>query len=198
MSPNKREYSFLTSILLADNPSKLIRSNEEEIFKIIPELSRCKNFKQNNIWHIYDVYEHILHVVDGVPNNLVLRMAALFHDIGKPFVYTEDKDGIGHFYGHWEKSKEIFTDFALKYNLDEFTKNLISNLVFYHDLNIDKISNEEFANLVDIFDTEGIIMLYQLKQSDLLAQNEQFSYLLKNYDKQKERMLLTKRSRNKI
>lgn len=193
MSPNNREYSFLTSILLADNPSKLIRSNEEEIFRIIPELSVCKNFKQNNIWHIYDVYEHILHVVDGVPNNLVLRMAALFHDIGKPFVYTEDEDGIGHFYGHWEKSKKIFTDFALKYNIDEFTKNIISNLILYHDLNIDKISNEEFTDLVDIFDTEGIIMLYQLKQSDLLAQNEQFSYLLKNYEKQKERMLLTKR-----
>ena len=64
--------------------------------------------EQKNIWHVYDVYEHILHVIDGVPNNITLRLAALFHDIGKPFVYKEDENGVGHFYGHWNKSKEIF------------------------------------------------------------------------------------------
>ena len=106
---------FLINILLSDKPSKNIKLNEKQIFEMIPELSACKNFNQNNIWHIYDVYDHILHVVDGVPNSLALRMAALFHDIGKPFVYTEDENGIGHFYDHWNKSNEIFLNFISKY-----------------------------------------------------------------------------------
>ena len=93
---------FLINILLSDKPSKNIKFNEKQIFEMIPESSACKNFNQNNIWHIYDVYDHILHVVDGVPNSLALRMAALFHDIGKPFVYTEDENEIGHFYDHWK------------------------------------------------------------------------------------------------
>lgn len=180
---------FLINILVQDNPSEFIKRNEEEIFQMLPELFSCKNFKQNNIWHIYDVYEHILHVIDGVPNNIVLRMAALFHDIRKPLVYTEDEVGVGHFYNHWEKSKEIFDQFAEKYCLEENMKKLTSNLILYHDLNIDKISDDELIQLINIFDKDGITMLFQLKQSDLLAQNEQFHYLLNNYENQKRRIL---------
>ncbi len=183
------EINFLISILLKEKPSEYFRNNEERIFKIIPELSICKNFNQNNIWHIYDVYEHILHVVDGVPNNIVLRLAALFHDIGKPFVYKEDENGVGHFYGHWNKSKEIFENFARKYNLEENTNTIISNLILYHDLNIDKISGDELEKLVSIFNEDGIIMLFQLKRSDLLAQNKQFHYLLDDYAIQEKKLL---------
>lgn len=183
------ELKFLIDILLKDKPSESIRKNEYEIFKMIPELSLCKNFNQNNDWHIYDVYEHILHVVDGVPNNLILRVAALFHDIGKPFVYKEDEFGVGHFYGHWNRSKEIFDKFSERYNLDENLRRKISNLILYHDLNIDKISEEEFNKLISVFDDEGILMLFELKRSDLLAQNRKFHYMLDDYERQKIRVL---------
>ena len=59
----------LFNILLSDNPSELIKYHEKEIFLLIPELEKSKGFNQNNEWHIYDVYEHILHVIDGAPNN---------------------------------------------------------------------------------------------------------------------------------
>lgn len=180
---------FLIDILLEDKPSESIRNNEDEVFKMIPELSLCKNFNQNNDWHIYDVYEHILHVVDGVPNNLILRMAALFHDIGKPFFYKEDEFGVGHFYGHYINSKEIFDNFSERYNLDEDLRRKISNLILYHDLNIDKISEDEFNKLINVFDEEGMIMLFELKRSDLLAQNRKFHYMLDDYERQKTRVL---------
>lgn len=183
------DINLLLNILLKDKPSEFIRHYEKEIFELIPELYMCKDFKQNNIWHIYDVYEHILHVIDGVPNNIILRLAALFHDIGKPFVYTKDENGIGHFYGHWNKSEKIFENFAEKYNIEEKTKNIISNLILYHDLNIDKASDDELEKLINTFNEDGIIMLFELKQSDLLAQNGQFHYLLGDYELQKKRFL---------
>lgn len=191
------ELNLLIDILTQEKPSEPIRNNEEEIFKIIPELRMCKNFNQNNIWHIYDVYKHILHVVDGVANNINLRLAALFHDIGKPFVYKEDEFGIGHFYGHWIKSKEIFDKFAEKYNLDKSSKDIISNLILYHDLNMEKITDDEITKLINVFDTEGINMLFQLKESDLLAQNPKFHYLLNEYDNHKNKILSKKASINK-
>lgn len=180
---------FLLKVLMQEKPSEFIRNNSEEIFKILPELAICKDFKQNNIWHNYDVFEHIIRVVDGVPNNLILRMAALFHDIGKPFVYKEDKMGVGHFFGHWDKSKEIFCEFAQKYSIDENIKRTVSNLILYHDLNIDKLSDNELAELIKNFDTNSIVMLFQLKRSDLLAQSEEFHYLLENYKKQEIKVL---------
>ena len=183
---------FLINILLKDKPSEFIKNNINDIIQIIPELSFCINFNQNNIWHIYDVFEHILQVVDGVPNNLSLRIAALFHDIGKPFVYKEDENGIGHFYGHWNKSNEIFLEFAKKYNLEEKEQKLISNLILYHDLNIGKFNDDELNKLINILGKDGIILLFKLKRSDLLAQNKEFHYLLDDYKKQETKILSIK------
>ena len=186
------EFNFLKHILSQENPSKFIKEHENLIFKIIPELSICKGFNQNNMWHIYDIYDHILCVVDNVPNNINLRLAALFHDIGKPFVYKEDEDGVGHFYGHWEKSKEIFIKFANEYRISDKDKNLICNLIFYHDMNVDRMIKEEIKEMIDNLSYEGIIMLFELKKSDLLAQNPKFHYLLNNYEIQKQKTLKLK------
>ena len=180
----------LYEILLSEKPSYNILNNEKKIFELIPELKNCRGFNQNNEWHIYDVYEHILHVVDSVPANIVLRMASLFHDIGKPNSYTEDENKIGHFYGHWDESKKIFDDFALKHNLDPTMSSLISSLIYYHDINISKLSNEELNKLHETLGEQGIKMLFELKTADLLAQNKKFHYILKDYEEQKDRLLL--------
>ena len=179
----------LYKILLSDKPSKQLIKRERELFELIPELEECKGFNQNSDWHIYDVYEHILHVIDYVPNNLSLRLAALFHDLGKPKTYKEDENGIGHFYGHWEISKEIFERFAEEYNINQQLATLVSNIIYYHDLNIDKRSEEEKDKIYDLFGKEGIILLYQFKKADLLAQNKKYHYILDDLDKQKEKIL---------
>ena len=179
----------LYNILLSENPREQLLYNEDELFKLIPELKVCKGFNQNNKWHIYDVYEHILHVVDYVPLDLTLRLAALFHDIGKPLSYTEDDEGIGHFYGHWDESIKIFNEFSDKYNIDKDIRNKVSNLIYYHDINIAKLDEERLKQLFETFDVEGIKQLYELKKADLLAQNEKYHYILKDLDDQKEKLL---------
>ena len=180
----------LFEMLLSDKPSDVIKNNEDKIFLLIPELSLCKGFNQNNEWHIYDVYEHILKVVDNVPPNIILRLAALFHDIGKPESYFEDENKVGHFYGHWEKSKEIFDSFSSKFLIDKSIKESVSKLIYYHDMNITKLSLDEINKLFETFKIEEIKMLYQLKRADLLAQNKKYHYLLNEYDKQEKKILL--------
>ena len=125
----------LKRILTSKIPSIEIKNREEEIFDFIPELQKCKGFNQKNVWHPYDIYEHTLHVIDYVENNEILRMAALFHDLGKPEVYEEDKYGIGHFPKHWFESKGIFERFAEDNDYDEEKTKTISKLILYHDLN---------------------------------------------------------------
>lgn len=179
----------LFDILVQDKPSILIKNNEEKIFELIPELRICKGFNQNNEWHIFDVYEHILHVLDNVENNLILRLAALFHDVGKPLCYTEDELKVGHFYGHWEKSKEIFEEFASKYNIDESIKEIVSNLILYHDINFDKLSKDELDVIIKELKFDGIIKLFNIKRSDLLSQNPKYHYMLGKYDEQENKIL---------
>ena len=179
----------LYKILLSDKPSVELLNKEKELFELIPELEKCKDFNQNNDWHIYDVYTHTLCVINYIPNKLALRLAALFHDTGKPISYKEDENCTGHFYGHWIESQKIFNNFASKNNVEKKLANLVSNLIYYHDINIGKFNNEQIQKLYTIFTKDEIKMLYELKKADLLAQNEKYHYILDDYDKQERKLL---------
>ena len=169
-----------------------LKENGSEIFKLIPELEICRGFEQNNNWHIYDVYEHILHVVKFVDNNICLRIAALFHDVGKPFCYSIDQNGVGHFYNHWNKSAKILQKYFEKLNLSKDQEKLISNLVFYHDINIDKLNKIELNKIISDIGYNNIGLLFSLKRADLLAQSPEYHILLSNLDRQEELLKKTK------
>jgi len=171
-------YNDLLKILLSNKVYYELKNNERLLFELIPELKECQGFNQNNKWHIYDVYEHILHVVANVEPNKYLRLAALFHDIGKPSTYIEDGNGIGHFYNHWNISIEIFNKYKKDFRLLESEYNLISNLIFYHDLNIDKLNLYELREMIDKIGKDNIKLLFSLKKADLLAQSPKYHFLL--------------------
>ena len=67
---------------------------------VIPELGPTIGFDQRSPHHAYDLFTHIAHVTGATPPDLVLRWAALLHDIGKIPSFTQDETGRGHFYGH--------------------------------------------------------------------------------------------------
>ena len=182
----------LFNIILSDNSTGKIKKDEKLIFDMIPELKKCKGFNQNNPWHIYDVYEHTLKVVSAVPKTPILRLAALFHDIGKPNAYFEDEKGIGHFRGHWTESQIIFDKFANKYQLEEKLKKAVSLLILYHDKNLEDLEDEENLFIIKQFDKTAIIDLFKLKKADLEAQSEQYHYLLDEYNRQENKILLLK------
>ncbi len=69
---------------------------------VLPELAACKGVLQSG-YHTHDVYGHTLLTVERVPSDLVLRLAALFHDVGKPPTATPD----GAFTGHENVGAEL-------------------------------------------------------------------------------------------
>ena len=75
--------------------------------RVIPELGPMVGYDQKNRHHIHDLYTHTALVVHHCPNDLVLRWAALLHDIGKPEVMTLSEDGQAHYYGHAAVSAEM-------------------------------------------------------------------------------------------
>ncbi len=69
---------------------------------LAPELVEGVGVEQNQ-WHAYDVWHHALASVDATPRgDLVLRLAALLHDVGKP----RTKRG-PHFYRHEQIGAEM-------------------------------------------------------------------------------------------
>ena len=138
------------------------------ISEIIPEIKECIGFNQNNKYHQYDVYEHCLRTVDSCnTNDFIIKMAALLHDIGKPYSYSEDELGYGHFYGHPERSYEI-CETLLKNNfrLTKDETNQILCLVKNHDVAM-HLSDKSARKLLSKVPENIIHKWFILKQADI-------------------------------
>ncbi len=102
------------------------------LLRIIPELLEGTGINQPQ-FHVDDVYTHSLKTVDAAVDDV--KLAALFHDIGKPRSRSEDEKGV-HFYGHdivgAEMTKEIME--RLKFSRAEIdrTANLVRWHMFYY------------------------------------------------------------------
>ena len=62
---------------------------------VLPEVDACKGVPQGG-FHTHDVYGHTLQAVELTSPDLLLRLAALFHDVGKPATATPDGAFTGH------------------------------------------------------------------------------------------------------
>jgi tRNA nucleotidyltransferase (CCA-adding enzyme) len=98
----------LDKILLSPFPHLGIRKIHEigALPYTIPELIPSVGFEQNK-FHIHDVFEHTLWVLERTPQDLILRWSAIFHDIGKPHTLSVDPDGSRHFYSHETVSETL-------------------------------------------------------------------------------------------
>ena len=166
----ERVFEELKKIIVYDDFYKVLDEYREIFFELIPELSECNNFEQYNSYHIYDVYTHIIHVVKNTSGNVYLRLAALFHDIGKPRVFKRDDKGVGHFLGHPKASCDIFKRFANTYKVDNKTRKIVSDLILYHDDSL-SIKSNKIYNFYNKFNMDRIEMLFRLKEADIKGQN---------------------------
>ena len=88
------------------------KTPEELTSQFGPEVARMVGFEQKNSHHCYDLWEHTLHTVASVPTEGLtdeqitkLKVAAFFHDIGKPEVSTFNQaTGQQVFYNHAKHS----------------------------------------------------------------------------------------------
>lgn len=151
----------LSKLVCGDGVLDVLLRFSDVMTTIIPELGPCIGFDQNNKYHCYTVYDHIAVAVWNSPSDdLVVRMALLLHDIGKPCCYTEDENG-GHFHGHGEFSYELAKKSLSRLRFDNKTRHSILTLVLHHDAQIEptpktvrrwlnRIGAEEFARLLKI------------------------------------------------
>lgn len=126
----------LVKLLLSDHPGLLREVYESGISDVIlPEFSELMHTRQNNPHHCYTVGEHTIRVVENVPKDRVLRLAALFHDVAKPVCKTTDENGIDHFYGHPKEGAQMAQRIFRRLKFDVDTMQKVCGLVQWHDDN---------------------------------------------------------------
>lgn len=151
----------LSKLICGDGVLNVLLVFSDVMATIIPELEPCIGFNQNNKYHCYTIYGHIaVAVANSMGDDLVVRMALLLHDIGKPCCYTEDENG-GHFHGHGVFSRDLAEKALSRLRFDNKTRDAILELVLYHDATIEptaktvrrwlnKVGEDQFFRLLRI------------------------------------------------
>ncbi|MDY3619077.1 CCA tRNA nucleotidyltransferase [Agathobaculum sp.] len=112
---------------------RALREFPDVLAQVLPEIGPMLGCAQQNPHHLYDVYEHSIRAVGQVPGAPVLRLAMLLHDCGKPACKTVDENGIGHFYGHPRKSRELAEAALARLRLSREDAETVLLLVEQHD-----------------------------------------------------------------
>ena len=169
----------------------LLNSSKEAIEKAFGEkVANMKDYDQNNPNHQYDLLEHTIEVMEGLPKEKylpedyqTLKTAAFFHDVGKPEV-AKEKDGKTVYYRHAEKSKEISVDILQEMGYTESEIDRILFFVQHHDdfINVSTIDDKTVEKVSKILEkmksaeyvptNKDQMMLLDLCRADVQAQSE--------------------------
>ncbi len=97
-----------------------------------PELLEGVGMEQN-AYHRWDVWRHGMEALDASQGDAVLRLAALFHDIGKPKTRgRNDKSGEYTFYEHERVGAELVEPIALRLRFSNEERARMVHLVRHH------------------------------------------------------------------
>ncbi len=129
----ERVFVELGKLLCGPGAGKILLAYPDILGVVIPELTPMVGFEQHNVHHCYDVYTHTAVAVDHVPPELKLRLAMLFHDIGKPATFSMGEDGQGHFYGHPKVSAALAEQILVRLRAPKRLREAVVRLVRVHD-----------------------------------------------------------------
>lgn len=129
----ERVFSELGKLLCGKAAGRVLRTYPQVLGAVVPEILPMVGFDQRNAHHCYDVWTHTAVAVDHVPPELPLRLAMLFHDIGKPDTFSLGEDGQGHFYGHARRSVEQAEAILTRLRAPRQVRETVLLLVRYHD-----------------------------------------------------------------
>ncbi|HKY50562.1 MAG TPA: CCA tRNA nucleotidyltransferase [Candidatus Limnocylindria bacterium] len=154
----------ITKIMGAPRPSIAFRmlSDVGLLAVLCPELEACRDTPQEK-FAAQNVFDHSLATVDATPaNDLVLRLAGLFHDIGKPDTFSD-----GHFHQHEfvgeVKARQILRRWKFEKETVAEVTHLIRHHMFWYETHWTGSAVRRFIRKVGL---EYIPALFALRRAD--------------------------------
>ena len=177
-----------SKILISDNPVKgLNYMMDLGIFDIIiPEISPMKDFDQETPFHNLDLWKHSLSVVKNSENDLEIRLAAIFHDIGKLYTKSYSKDSIAHYYNHQKVSRDLTEKILKRLRYPNKVVENVCNLANMHMDSMNEYSKKRVKRLLSKYGEEGVKKLFNLHRADMTSMNNQNGKIFSNLDKGEE------------
>ena len=175
----------MEKILLGKDVKRILLDYSPIFGALLAEIPMMKGFDQKNPYHCYDLLEHTARCIENSPLDREIRLAALLHDVGKLHSFSQDAEGIGHFYGHADFSLEIARDFLRGLKFDKEGQKNILTLIKYHDREI-LPSSKAVKRALNQLGKDLFFKLLDLKKADNLAQNPDLAYRLESLEEIKK------------
>ena len=163
----ERVFAELTGILQGEHAMTVLSDFHDVLFTVVPELFPLYMCPQKSVYHIYDVWEHTLHVLDAIsPRTPVLTWAALLHDCGKPQTRMRDRKGYDHYPQHQAVGAKMAERILQSLKVSNAFLKDVCTLVLYHD---EKLDAQTAKLLMYRVGPERFEALVSLRRADLLA-----------------------------
>ncbi|MEK9158266.1 MAG: HD domain-containing protein [Patescibacteria group bacterium] len=139
---------------------------------IVPEMREGIGVEQN-LHHIYDVWEHNTRALKYTVEkeySLAIRLGALFHDIGKP--RTKRGDGkYSTFYGHEVVGARMVAQIVERLKFSKEMSEKIIKLVRYHMFyyNVDEVTESSVRRLLVNVGQENVEDLLKIREADRIG-----------------------------
>ena len=163
----------ITKLLLGDHSEEILTAFPTVLGVVIPELLPSVGFDQRNCHHCLDVWGHTARAVGKAAKDSVIRWVMLLHDLGKPDTFTVDGQGVGHFYGHADRSEEIARQVVQRLRFDKASAQRIVRLVRYHDRPF-ALTEKSMTRALRKLGVEDAFALCAIKRADNLAQHADY------------------------
>ncbi|MDR2802673.1 MAG: CCA tRNA nucleotidyltransferase [Treponema sp.] len=136
---------------------------------VLPELADCRGVEQRG-FHRFDVLTHSLLACDYAARSgysQAVRLAALFHDIGKPSVAKLDGGGVWTFYGHENVSAGLTRALMTRLRYSNAEIEAVTHLVKEHMFHYtDSWNDSAVRRFVKRVGEENLRALFDLRRSD--------------------------------
>lgn len=190
----ERIQSELCKILSSLNCGNNVLSKYADVICwIIPEIKPMIGFDQNNPWHIFDAWEHTLRCMDYMylkqenreNDDIILRLAILLHDIGKPHCYEADEHGYYIYPNNAEVSADMAYEVLRNLKFSNEIVNSVTQLIRYHGTQFDG-SKAQIKRLLNKIGEKQLRRLFMLRKANLLYG----MYLILNMDRRRCEVLI--------
>ncbi|UCB53347.1 MAG: HDIG domain-containing protein [Candidatus Zixiibacteriota bacterium] len=172
ISPERIQEELNKLLVKAKYPSAGFRLMQQVglLEKILPELASAVGVTQPGGYHAYDVFEHSILTADFAPRDLVIRLAALLHDVSKPETKVPTESG-ATFYGHEKKgarvAKRALQRLRYSNQIIDQTTLLIDNHMFTTG-----VTDKGVRRLIRKMGEEPVFSLLDLRRADVIAQGK--------------------------
>ena len=174
-------------LLCGKGAGRVLTEHRDVIAQFIPEIRPMFDLDQENPFHLYDVWMHTVHAVESVSipkaketrsredakcENEIMKLAAFFHDIGKPPCKVVDR-GWGHFYHHEHVGSDMTNEIMRRLRYDNDTRKTVVGLIKKHGT-VFNPNGKQARRLLSKMGEGDLRRLIELEKADVSAQHPDY------------------------